>query len=33
MSEGKTWEDMICKILDVYIIKNSQPDLNAIHNL
>jgi hypothetical protein len=33
MSEGKTWEDMIRKILDVYIIKNSQPDQYALHNL
>jgi hypothetical protein len=33
MSEGRTWEDMIRKILDVYIIKNSQPDQYALHNL
>jgi hypothetical protein len=26
MSYGKTWQDMIRKVLDVYIIKNSQPD-------
>jgi hypothetical protein len=33
MSEGKTWEDMIRKILDVYIIKYSQPDQFALHSL
>ena len=33
MNEGSTWEDMIRKILDVYIIKNSQPDQYALHNL